>query len=205
MFADADRVQLQRLGGQMLEGVDVDLVLRLRDGRGDGLRAELQPVGAARAACGSSAIQTIVASNWSATSGGIVGGGEHVAAADSRPRRSSVRASPTGRRPRCARSPPKVTIRATRAAPARTAGRATASPGRTSPLAISPAEAAEIEVRAVDPLHRHAKRLRAAPRSRRPPRVSRCSSSAGPAYQGVSSRLRVDDIVAVERRNRDRR
>ena len=46
--ADADLVQRERLRGEMLERVDVDLVLRLRDRRRDDFRADLHPVRASR-------------------------------------------------------------------------------------------------------------------------------------------------------------
>ena len=45
--AHADLVQLQPLGGEMLQSIDVDPVLRMGDRRGDGLRPDLQPVGPA--------------------------------------------------------------------------------------------------------------------------------------------------------------
>ena len=50
--------------------------------RADGAGADLQQVRAGPGASGCSCIQTTWASNWSATAGGDVGRGEHVAAAD---------------------------------------------------------------------------------------------------------------------------
>ena len=47
-LGDADRIELQGRRREMLERVDVDLILRLLDRRGDRLRAELQPIAAAR-------------------------------------------------------------------------------------------------------------------------------------------------------------
>ena len=45
---DTDGVQFQRLGRQMFHRIDVDLIFGLLDGRGDHLRPDLKPVGAAR-------------------------------------------------------------------------------------------------------------------------------------------------------------
>ena len=46
--ADADLVEFQLLGSQVLKGVDVDLVARRGDGRRHGTRAHLQQVRATR-------------------------------------------------------------------------------------------------------------------------------------------------------------
>src|SRR6201999_2848675 len=45
---NADGIQAQSLGGEMLQGIDVDLVFGTVDGRGDKLRGELQPKRTAR-------------------------------------------------------------------------------------------------------------------------------------------------------------
>ena len=47
-IGDADGVQIQRLGRQMLHRVDVDLIFGLLDRGRHGLRADLEPIGAAR-------------------------------------------------------------------------------------------------------------------------------------------------------------
>ncbi|MNV56100.1 hypothetical protein D3C71_1483690 [compost metagenome] len=46
--ADADFIQVQCLGGEVLERIDVDLVFRCRAGGRHGLGADLQQIGAAR-------------------------------------------------------------------------------------------------------------------------------------------------------------
>ncbi len=44
----ADGIQFQRLGRQLFQRVDVELVLGMSNGRRCGLRAELQPISATR-------------------------------------------------------------------------------------------------------------------------------------------------------------
>jgi hypothetical protein len=142
----------RRLAASVLQGVHVDLVLGLGDlGRDRAGRASAGRAGPAAAA--RRRIQT-VASNWSATSGGLP------AAASTSPRETSISsasasASPTGRRRPRRRSPSLVTMRAT--VLRGPAGHGTASPGRTRP-ARRAGEAAEVEVRPVHPLHRQAER-----------------------------------------------
>ena len=68
-IAEGNLVQLQRLAGNMLKGVDVDLVLDLRNGRRHGAVCRSSEDRADRAASGSSDIQMTWAANWSATSG----------------------------------------------------------------------------------------------------------------------------------------
>ena len=105
---------------------------------------------------GSSAIQTIVASNWSATAGG------ELVQASTSPRLTSISSSsvsvtdcPATAR---SRSPSNVTMRATRLS--RPDGSTAQLLARAHHAARDRAgEAAEIEVGAVDPLHRQPERL----------------------------------------------
>ena len=114
-------------------------------------------------------------------------------------RRARHRSRRRGQRDRLAgdrpvRSPSKVTMRATVERPGPTAAPRPRSPGRDRPLAIDAGEAAEIRVRPVDPLHRHAERPPRASARPRPSRDARAAS--GPRYQGVCAAGR-DDVVAA--------
>ena len=101
--------------------------------------------------------------------------------------------------------PSKVSIRAIRVR-ARWGRTTTSSPARSTPPGDLPGVPAVVMVgvvvRAYHPLHRQpggAEQRRSAATST----LSRYSSSGGPSYQGASSE-RLDDVVAVERRDRDR-
>ena len=80
--ADADLVELERLGGEVLERVDVDLVLGLGDRRGDRAARRSSAGTCGPGSSGSSPIQTIVRLELVGDARRRVGGGEHVAAAD---------------------------------------------------------------------------------------------------------------------------
>ena len=65
-------------------------------------------------------------------------------------------------------------------------------------------EPAEVEVRAVDPLHGQPERAAGCGVARRSRTVSRCPISVGPAYQGVCG-AGLGDVVAAQRRHGDAR
>jgi hypothetical protein len=110
--AHADVVQLELLRRDVLERVDVDLVLERRQTVPDTVRAPVLTRYERPWSIGSSCIQTIVASNWSAT-----GGGASAAVARTSPRLTSISSAsaivtdcpahaverPPGRRRGCAR------------------------------------------------------------------------------------------------------
>ena len=81
--ADADLVELAASSAARCSSV-LTLTLYLSGAivAGDGAGADLASGSCVRGSIGSSAIQTIVASNWSATLGGAVDAGDHIAAAD---------------------------------------------------------------------------------------------------------------------------
>ena len=141
---------------QLLQRVDVELMLGLRDGRGRRLRAELQPIAAA-------GHQRLVGHPHDRRLE-LVGG----LRADPWPRRSRRRASNRLRRRQVSvtdwpatassRSPSSVTIRSTSPSPARRQDPHLVA-RRDPPAGDLPGKAAEMLVGPVDPLHRHPERL----------------------------------------------
>ena len=150
-----DFVELQRLGRQVLERVDVDLVLELGDGAG----TILVPILIRYWRCGSSsssAIHSKCAANWSETSGRASG------AARMSPREISISSARTDRDRLPGARLVKVAVHGD---DARDLGRLapTWQPQSDRPAVMRPThdgagKAAEIEIGPVHPLHRHAER-----------------------------------------------
>ena len=80
--ADADLVELERLGREVLEGVDVDLVLGLGDRGADACARRSSSGRGGPAASAPRPSRRACASNWSATSAGASAAADHVAARD---------------------------------------------------------------------------------------------------------------------------
>ena len=151
----ADRVEPEGRRRQMLERVDVDLVFRVLDGRGHGLGRELEPIAAAR--------DELVLGHPHDRGFELVGGlgrigrgRDHVAA-------RAIHRVGEGQRHRLAgdRSVEVAGLRDDPLDPRHPARRQDPdlATRRNHARCDLPGKAAEILVRAVDPLHRHAERL----------------------------------------------
>ena len=196
--AHADLVELERVRREVIEAVDVDAVLRLRDRRADRAGTDLHQVRPARQH-GVLVHPHDVRLELVGHLGGVVGGAQQVAAADvdlvgERDRHrlpgdrlvevAVHRHDPIDRARRAGRQHPDRVTRADRAAD------------------DAAREPAEVEVRAVHPLHRHPEALLGevvvdGHRLEEP--------EQGGAVVPRGVRRRLDDVVAAQRGQRDER
>ena len=180
-IAEADVVERQRLGGERLEGLDVDLVLELAHRGADGARRRPSGDRSGRAAAAPRHPDEV--------RGDLVGDLRPVrpAATSTSPRLTSISRSSVSVTASPARGLGEVAVDGDdardRAPSGRCAATTIASPGRDAAAGDGAGIAAEVGVRPVDPLHRKAERLGAVAVAR-PSTVSRCSSSVGPRVPG---------------------
>ena len=188
-------------GRQVLERVDVDLVLGRRRSWPSTVRAPIfMQVAAAAAASASSSIQTMVASNWSATSAGSS------AATITSPRLMSISSASVERDRLAGDGLVEVAVERDDARdgarPARRQDAHARRPAGRAPPTMVPEKPRKSRFGPVDPLHRHAERLARAgalvdldglevPDQRRARRTRACCA------------LGLDDVVAAQRRHRD--
>ena len=149
----ADRVQVQRFGGQMVHRVDIDLILGLRHRRADGLRPQFQPIGTT-----GGSFRPRPSRSRSLRTGQPLqpGSAPHRWFGPREQSISSLRHSVTAwPATACGRSPSMVTIRAMVDVLPEGSTR-TLSPTATLPVAMVPEKPRKIQIRAVHPLHGHA-------------------------------------------------